>query len=191
MPILGVVASGISGNLDASAYFPIATTTLATSAATFSFTSIPSTYTHLQIRFSAQTSRNYAFDDAKLQLNGDTGNNYSHHRFYGDGQGNNGVSNVASTNSIYGPFLGAAGSQSNAFGSTIIDILDYANTSKYKTVRIITGQNSNGASTGSGISSFISGLWMNTNAITSILIRGDSALNISAKSVFTLYGIKG
>jgi hypothetical protein len=70
-------------------------------------------------------------------------------------------------------------------GAGIIDILDYANTNKYKTARSLRGYDANG----SGNMSLISGLWMNTAAISNITLtaRGGS---VDQYTTFALYGIK-
>jgi len=68
----------------------------------------------------------------------------------------------------------------------IVDILDYANTNKYTTMRSLSAYDANG----SGLVWFQSLLWMNTNAITNIkIIRSTSGFN--QYSHFALYGIKG
>ena len=51
MPLMGIIDSAKTGNLDTSAYFPIATTTLTTTTASVTFSSIPTTYTHFYLLF--------------------------------------------------------------------------------------------------------------------------------------------
>jgi hypothetical protein len=177
----GVVASAITGNLDPGSYFPIATTTLASATASMTFSSIPATYTHLQVRASIATSAGAYIG---LTFNGIT-TAYDAHFLQGDGASatagayiNRGDivlqnSNSSSTESIFGGF--------------VIDILDYTNTNKNKTVRTLSGYDVNGA----GKIYFESGLWRNTSAITSISLTPGSSHTMTAKSVFTLYGIKG
>jgi hypothetical protein len=84
-PILGIYASQISGHLFApsGAYDSIATATFTGSALSVTFSSIPSTYTHLQIRGLARTPSGN--DQIDLRFNGDSGNNYSMHGLSGDG----------------------------------------------------------------------------------------------------------
>jgi hypothetical protein len=82
---------------------------------------------------------------------------------------------------VYGSKSGLA----DAFGAGVVDILDYKDTNKYKTVRNLTGVDMNGM----GELGLISGLWRNTNAITSILFY-PPANNIAQYSHFALYGIK-
>ena len=71
------------------------------------------------------------------------------------------------------------------FSAGVIDILDYASTNKYKTIRTLTGQDRNGAGTGG----LYSNLWMNSNAISSVTFSPDSG-NWVQYTQFSLYGIK-
>jgi hypothetical protein len=78
------------------------------------------------------------------------------------------------------------------FGVSIIDILDYANTNKYKTFRNLNGNDINGtiASVG-GYISLLSGLWMKTNAITSLKFAPVNGTTFTQYSQFALYAVKG
>jgi len=177
----------LAGNdaIYAGSYESIATTTVgAGGSATITFSSIPSTYTHLQIRAITQiyyTSNDYG--GAVVRFNSDTGSNYATHRLYTNGGG---VYSSASTTqtSIESPFS-LATPTSSAFSPNIIDILDYANTSKYKTVRSLGGYDTNGA----GVVGLYSGLWQSTSAISTITLT--AAINTFTQySSFALYGIK-
>jgi hypothetical protein len=153
-----------------------------------SFTSIPSTYNHLQIRLIARTNR-ASNDEANLliRFNNDTGSNYAYHDLYGDGASVT-ASAAASQTKIIANRLTGASAVANIFGGIIIDILDYKNTNKYKTVRAFGGVDRNSA----GGISFSSGLWMNTNAITEIdFTTIEGSFDFTQYSHFALYGIKG
>jgi hypothetical protein len=68
----------------------------------------------------------------------------------------------------------------------VTDILDYANTSKYKTVRTLTGIDVNG----NGNIRLASGIWMNSpDAVSSITLTASSG-NFNTYTTFSLYGIK-
>jgi hypothetical protein len=191
MPILGVVASGISGNLDSSAYFPIATSMLATASASVSFTSIPATYTHLQIRGWVKTSATGNDRSAvHVRFNSDSGSNYNYGTLYGTGAAI--ASDQAISQSIT-RFASVAAPTSHStynsmFGMFVADILDYANTNKYKTIIGVGGYDSN-SNTYSNVA-LQSGGWLSTAAITSMAITPDSG-SWTAGSQFTLYGVKG
>lgn len=191
-PILGIMASQISGHLWApsGAYDSIATTTVgAGGASSITFSSIPSTYKHLQIRGILQSARaTYSRDEYKFTFNSDTGNNYSWHNLYASGTAVS-AGNGYSVGYILGQdCVGANG----WWGTTVIDILDYANTSKYKTARLLAGLDTNNAAVGgfNGAMTFGSGLWQNTNAITSITFTAANG-NWNQYSQLALYGIKG
>ena len=164
--------------------YPIASTTLS-SAGSITFSSIPQTFTHLQLRLSnAFASANTVFLIA-VEPNGDGGANYAYHRLSGNGSATN--SNAGSSTTIS---LMIYGGTSKAVSTTtspsigIMDILDYTNTNKYKTTRSIYGQDSNG----SGEVGLASGLWMNTAAITSLVIYGYGNTLATGTRV-DLYGI--
>ena len=191
MPILGAISSAISGNLDSSAYFPIATTMLATASASVSFTSIPATYSHLQVRgFVKYSNTGNDRSAIHVRFNSDSGSNYNHGALYGTGAAI--ASDQAITQSIT-RFASVAAPSSHStytsmFGMFVADILDYANTNKYKTIIGIGGYDSN-SNTYSNVS-LQSGAWLSTSAITSMAITPDSG-NWTAGSQFTLYGVKG
>ncbi len=186
-PILGIYASQISGHLFApsGAYDSIATTTVgAGGASTISFTSIPSTYTHLQLRMIAKQTTATAITTGNLYFNNDTTNtNYARHELYGDGASvaANGIPTGSNSSKIV--FYAGSGTQ---FGPSVIDILDYTNTNKNKTVRALGGVDNDG----SGYATFTSGLWLSTAAITRIDLTFSAATSQQYSS-FALYGIRG
>jgi len=182
-PILGIYASQISGHLFApsGAYDSIATTTTAGGETSITFSSIPSTYTHLQIRFSANASTN----DNYMRFNGDTGTNYIWHNLYGDGSSAAAYTPGTGQNKVSAGY-GSTNASNTYMGGAVCDILDYTNTSKNTTTRSLSGYDENG----SGYVLLHSGLWLNTSAITSITIFPGSG-SIKANSKYALFGIKG
>jgi hypothetical protein len=178
-PILGIIAS--SKLVASGSYESIATSTV-TGTNTITFSSIPSTYKHLQIRamniFSAETVLD-------LRLNGDTGGNYTQHGIFGRGAsvvvvGSSGTSTVS--------IMGAYDAIPSGFPCvSIIDIHDYASTTKYKTVRNFSGTNNN--TTQDRDVCLTSGLWQNTSAVTSVTLF--SGANFTTGNTISLYGIKG
>ena len=176
----------ISGILDAgvppvtNSYESIATVTLS-SAGTVAFTSIPSTYSHLQVRYMAnnETAANYKVG---FRFNSDTGSNYNWHYLYGDGSG----AGAGANDEYTAARMGKANYSTTNWSVGIVDIFDYANTNKYKTLRSLSGWDANG----SGTVELSSGLWKNGAAVTRIDIAPYSG-NYVAGSTFALYGIKG
>ena len=193
MPILGIMASQISGHLWApeGAYDSLATVTVPSGGvASVVFAGIPTGYKHLQLRWLCTTNRGtYAIDDIKMTFNGDTGANYSHHNLRGNGSTAS-AGGSANQNYIYYD-VSAGTSVSNFFGAAITDILDYADTSKFKTTRALTGTDTNGSVAGEfGRVGFQSGNWRSTSAITSITIVPFTGTAFNQYSSFALYGVK-
>jgi hypothetical protein len=183
--LIGIIAS--SGGGVASSYESISTVTVGSGgAATVTFSSIPSTYQHLQIRCIAQAAHSgNDYDQFALRFNSDSGNNYSYHLVRGNGANAAAGSGVSGTKT-YAVYNSLVSGSSSIFGASVIDLLDYKDTTKNKTIRSIGGADLNG----SGGVAFGSGLWMNTSAITSIVLSNDNG-NWNQYSSFALYGIKG
>jgi len=140
MPILGIIASSISGNLEAGDFESIATVSVTSGTSTsLTFTSISGTYTHLQVRGIARLSGGNG--ELDFQFNSDTSTNYSYHRMYGNGSS---VASEAATSTTQAT-VGYYTAGTSVFNGMVVDILDYANTNKYKTVRSLNGMDTNGA----------------------------------------------
>lgn len=180
--------SFLAGN---NAYIPnsfesIATAT-PTTGASITFSSIPSTYKHLQLRIIGRS------DDATnnvalyIQPNSATGSVYTLHELYGDGASivasgyGTGTYLDGAYTEVFGSFVAA-----NTMGVSITDFIDYASTTKTKTMRIFSGADRNG----NGHVELKSSLWTSTNAITSIKVAMLSG-NFVSGTVISLYGIKG
>lgn len=168
-------------------YESIATTTVGGGGvADITFSSIPSTYKHLQIRFIARTTRAFAGDLLALQFNGDTASNYAFHLLTGNGASASAGATTSTTNIVAGRLSGAT-ANANTFGTGVIDILDYANSNKYRTTRSLTGQDNNG----SGFITLYSGLYQSATAVNSIRFFSSLGANDFVQySSFALYGIK-
>ena len=158
-----------------STYTPIATTTLGSAAASYTFSSIPSTYTDLILvsNFAVTTASANVYG----QLNGDTATNYSDTWLRGDGTT---ASSFRDTSTAQFWFSSSSYATS-ANPMHISHFQNYANTTTYKTVLI--RDNNAGGAVGGGVA-----LWRSTAAITSIKIH-TSAGNLAAGSTFTLYGL--
>ena len=178
--VLGSFSSGVAAST--SSYESIATVA-GNSGTSVTLSSIPGTYSHLQVRYYA--ARNGGSGQLNMRFNSDTGSNYADHYLYG---ANNlaqagGDANATRINNI--GLVNDSGYDYKGVG--IIDVIDYASTTKYKTTRHFSGIDRN---TLSGSSIFLSsGLWRSTSAITSITfdLLGDDF----GTSTFALYGIKG
>jgi len=194
-PILGIWASQNYSRVapDTGAMFPLGMVRVGSGgAANITFSSIPSTYKHLQIRGIAQTNRGtYGTDSLYARFNSDSGTNYADHWIRGNGSVAAAGNYAPSSNLLYISYGGAGTGVSGVYGASVIDILDYASTTKYKTTRTFNGTDINGEIAGSpGFVFLSSGLWMSTSAISSITITADNG-NFNQYSQFALYGIKG
>ena len=173
------------GDVDLGAMIPIATTVVGSGgSSTITFSSIPNTYEHLQIRAIARSAGGSSEDEYRIRLNGDTGNNYSWHYLLGNGSAASASASTTTERIIVRQMPTTV--QSAGFGVLIIDILDYSNTNKYKTLRALGGYDVNG----SGTVSLNSGLWQNTTAVSTITIANERTVNFLEYSHFALYGIK-
>ena len=183
-PMLGILASQITGHLSTNSFESIATVTVGSGGqSSISFTSIPSTYKHLQIRgISRLTTGNW--QNVGMTFNSDTATNYSWHYLNGDPNTAGAGASTNETNMLIAQ-IPAASQTASVFNGMVCDILDYTNTNKYKTTRSLSGTDANG----SGTIFFWSGSWRNTNAITSINLS--STNNFAQYSSFALYGVRG
>ncbi len=182
--IVGLLNDGIPASTNS--YESIQTYTVgAGGQATISFTLIPSTYKHLQIRYVVRSTQAATETGINARLNSDTGSNYAWHYIFGDGA-SVAASGSATQNAFNLVNVAGANATASAFAAGVFDILDYTNTSKYKTVRLLQGWDGNG----SGRINFSSGLWMNTAANNAVEFYPSSG-NWAQYSSFALYGIKG
>ena len=195
-PIVGSLANGSTrgyGGLRSfapdTAFESIATATGTGSSNTITFNSIPGTYQHLQIRYIGKTAYNQISSSAILfRINGDTGTNYSTHRLIGGGS-SAASQGYSSQTSFFG--LGITNGSTtivNMMGVGIIDIHDYASTTKNKTMRSIFGFDCNTNNVQE--ITLGSGVWLNTSAITSLTLVANDG-NWSTNTQIALYGIKG
>ena len=177
------------GDVDPGAMIPIATTILSTTTATVTFSSIPQNYEHLQIRAITRDARAISgANPCEMSFNGDTTfTNYRQHYLGGDGASSYaGTVQASGRYAAFGQSAGASNS-ANIFAVNIVDILDYTNTNKYKTVRLLDGLDVNGTG---GQVDLQSSLWLSTSAITQIDITPRSSTGFAQYSSFALYGIK-
>jgi hypothetical protein len=157
-----------------STYEPIATQTLGSASSSVTFSSIPSTYTDLILVFNGSSAS--GTPDLCARFNGDSGTNYSRTFLVGDGT--SATSGRSSSQASFVP-----GGVPNATNSTtVFNIMNYANSTTYKTAicRDTLPANYTAATVG---------LWRSTAAITSIELF-PSANSFITGSTFTLYGIK-
>jgi hypothetical protein len=194
MPIVGSFAGASArayglgaGGIQIGDFYQIATTTLTGNQLQIDFDNIPQDYTHLQLRMLVRNSEATTDSQTTFRFNDDSAANYSYHYLRANGAT---VSSGAGTSTTKGSFGYNPGSTSGAsvFGVYVIDILDYANANKYKTVRSLNGYDNNA----NGNLWFWSSNWRSTSAVTKISLTGDNQAgrNFVQYSSFGLYGVK-
>ena len=161
----------------AKTYEPIATTTLTGSSSSYTFTAIPGAYTDLRliISFAGVSSCNFSTRVGNGSI--DSGSNYSYTRLYGTG------SSAASSNAANDSFLTANITVGSSGSNSVIEIMNYSNTTTYKTAL----HRFNDAS---AIVFAIGGMWRNTAAINQVQVYSTNSVNFASGTTFTLYGIK-
>lgn len=173
--VVALYGSGAAASTNS--YESIATVTIgAGGASTASFSSIPSTYQHLQIRIFAKTADAGSFGNASMSINGGSGE--ARQDLYGTGS-------AVGVSGISGNFITYIGASAQ-FGASVVDIFDYADTNKAKTTRGLGGVDNNG----SGLVAMTYALETSTTAISSLTFTSSSG-NFAQYSSFALYGIKG
>lgn len=189
--IPGVIAS--SYPKASGAFESIASVTASGGETTLTFASIPSTYKALQIRGIYRDSRTSSSGGQLsliLRFNNDTTDaNYAAHTLQGNG------STASASGSTSYPYIGTGvstgpSSQTTTYGVNIIDIQDYASTSRYKTIRSFSGSNQNSTVDSEQVIKLESMLWQSTSAINEIDINC-LYVSFAAGTTFALYGIKG
>jgi peptide methionine sulfoxide reductase MsrA len=153
-------------------YTPLATVTLASSASSVTFSSIPATYRDLILVFVGTPSTDTY---ARVRFNGDTGSNYNYVFMYGDGS-------TAVSSAFASQTFGYTGNTDAAIGNTIVQIMDYPATDKHKTYL------SRNMSSSGGLTMATAGRWANTSVINSIQVSTNAG-TFNSGFTFSLYGV--
>ena len=159
-------------------YTPIASVTLSATASEVVFSGLPQTFRDLIVVVSGTTSRSaFNIDGMVIRFNGDT-SNYSLVRMIGSNSGA-----TSDTDSKIG-----AGFSGNSAGPAvaILQVMDYAQTNKHKTVLI---RYNTDASYVSGMVTGGAGRWASTAAVTTITLLPEVGPNFNIGSTFTIYGV--
>lgn len=189
---VGIYASQISGHLyngPFGAYDSLATVTLSSATASVTFSGIPAGYKHLQIRILTRMTRAVSYaSQCPITFNSDTTNYYRGHYLNGDGStASAGAFTGGTPLGCWSVWAVGNSATANAFSANIVDILDYQNSNKYKTVRTLYGTDINGVNGDVGL---YSSLFMSTAAITDLTITCSNSSNFMQYSSFALYGVK-
>ncbi len=173
----------------------IATTYLEADVASVTFSSIPATYEHLQLRLNAKSNRTNSSDNVRIYLGDssdspvDTGSGYYGH--YLSGVGSSAGAGLSSTTALRISRVAGSKTDEDAanYGSAVIDILDYANANKNTTVLGIGGLAGDSSSTGVVVA-LSSGIWETASVVTAVRAQAADGSGWIRGSEFTLYGLK-
>ena len=154
-------------------YIALSTTTIGASTATVTFSSIPATYRDLVVVISGTATGNAP--SSKVTFNSDNGNNYNEVAMYGLGSS---AASFSTPNIAFNQGLFLQTTQ----GQYILQILDYAQTNKHKTLLSRTD-------TASYAVFAMAGRYASTNAINTIKLELNGGPSFAAGCTFSLYGI--
>jgi hypothetical protein len=187
---LGFFATAGAGAGAAGSYDLLETQVLGGSSASVTFSSLSTyaaTYQHLQIRAVSRLDSGSG-DEAQgyIRFNGDSGTNYSGHWLLGFGSGSPVSTSFVSVSYMPGLDHALNATAGGNFAASVIDILDAFETTKFKTIRSLSGAAAGGIF-------LTSGSWRNTNALTSITLgppTNQPTWNLATGSRYSLYGLK-
>ena len=167
-----------------STYIPIATTTLGSAQASYTFSSIPTTYTDLVLIGNGYGTISNG-QAPTLIFNSDTSALYSRTVLSGNGTAASSTRDSGGNSIIVGNAVGWE-TDSTKPAMFIAHIMNYSNTTTFKTILARDGAaNTTYPGTEANV-----GLYRSTNAINSIQIKAGGTANFATGSTFTLYGIK-
>jgi hypothetical protein len=189
----GRITAAANGSAGSSGVSLIQDQVLSSPAASVTFSAIPGTFKHLQLKITAASEASEAFAYLSLEFNGDSGSNYATQAINGN---NSSVSAFINSSSLPGNpttekiiAVPGASALANAGGTVVIDIPSYAQTTFLKAATVAGGGVLGSSLSGSNMFTYTSLLvWDNTAAITSIVIALVDGSNFVAGSEFTLYG---
>jgi hypothetical protein len=173
------------------AFESIATVTAAGGESSLTFSSIPATFTHLQIRgIGRNNSGNTTADSIRIRMNASSATDYTGHSLTGNGStaSTTGAATGGTSGMTFASAVAGSGQTASCFGVMIFDLLDYASTTKYKTARVFCGDDTNAGTTDNSLN-IASSLWIQTTAVSSIVLISASG-QWGAGSTYALYGIK-
>lgn len=189
--LLGTIASSVQKA--STAFESIATANATGSSSTITFSSIPSTYQHLQLRgILRDNAGGNSSSSVRIQFNNSGSSAGASHWLQTIGA-SPAYTNVGNdTGDMYIQYLSVGSAvPANIYGAFIMDILDYKSTSKNKTIRNFVGSDANGNANASQFIGINSNLWISTSAINQITLVNQNNNAFASGSTVALYGIKG
>lgn len=179
------------GTTATSVFDSLGSATVTSATSTITFSSIPSTYSHLQIRGIARNTSATTQTTVLVRLNGDANPASYRPRHLMTADGSAVQAYADGSGSYTGLMIGTVfggNNTANHFGPNILDFIDYTNTNKVTTAKGAGGTEVNGTTV-----SYVyvaSGLWLNTAIVTSISLTNFDGANFAVNTTFSLYGVK-
>jgi len=162
-------------------YVALATNTLSSSATSITFSSISGAYTDLVLVCNVIGVGANTDENCSIQVNGDTGSNYSMTRLRANGTTASSDRDTSATSAIAG-IITVKTTDDGTRSNVIVNFQNYSNATTYKTW--LSRSNSALYSVQAMVN-----LWRSTAAITSIKLYLSSG-NIASGATATLYAIK-
>lgn len=193
MPLPGIYASQISGHLYTGpygAYDALASVTIPVgqTATSITFAGIPAGYKHLQIRIMSRSTNAAYYSQLAFQING--ASSYFRHLLLADGVNSPpGAYGYTGQGFLSAGYLTGSYALTNVYGVAVVDILDYANVNKYKTIRALGGASNNSQASPDTYVSYSSGTYPGLDAVNSINFYPESGLFVANSSI-SIYGVK-
>jgi hypothetical protein len=169
----------------------ISSTILTGTQTSITFSSIPSTYRHLQVRYTMRSAlASTGCDQLYFRFNGISSSVYSWHELEGAGSAVGSTGAATQPQMVVGNNGGVPRNSNTAgiFSAGVVNILDYAQTSKFKTMRTLAGVHIPSNTTSVYMDS---GLYQQTTAISSLTITDSNGAGFVSGTRVSLYGIKG
>jgi len=183
---LGLLSQG--GGAAGDAFELISTTVLGSAQSSVVLSSIPATYTSLQLRIVGRSANGTQFDEISLRFNADTGANYGHKYIKLETSNAPSQANATSQTAIRILGVTANTATANNFSALKIDIAGYKDAANKTSIRGFGGATDFVSSWQSNASLF-NGLWNATTTVTSLTVATWSGSNLVAGTRVSLYGV--
>lgn len=182
---LGLLSQG--GSAAGAGFELISTTVLGSAAASVTLSSIPATYTSLELRIVARSANATQFDELLLRLNADSGANYGYKQIINDTFTASQSTATSQTGvRIYG--IAANTAVASNFSAMKIGLNGYKDANKKTNIRGFGGAVNFGASWAAN-SSLFGGIWNATTTVTSLTVSTYTGSNLAAGTRVSLYGV--
>jgi hypothetical protein len=166
----------------------LADTTLGSAATNITFTSISASYKHLRIILQTRGDTAGTVEAFNMQFNGDSSTNYDQQRITGNNATPSAAAAAAQTSLRCGVQPGAGAARGAIFGSTVIDIPNYAGTTAEKS--FVSTSASVDSTAANCFTECDGGSRRNSSALNAVKFIPGGSVNFVTGSRGTVYGAK-